>query len=762
MLDRLRTISRKLKADYGSLTVGLLIDHAKAIRVPLLVIVLGIVLTFWVDQIHELFLLLTTDFSTRVKIVAWLTSGVLGFAVWYTARTVYRFNIPSVPALSNPCAAGLRRDLPRVLGALIPLLMAIGVWTALRDPALKDHTEDADLWMPWYFVLETITLLAIFITRRRVFRRLGLPSDPAEDPRVNRWSQLPRSALIVYRCIFAANILAVLVAMFWAGRIAALGPLAVVLLCATFFTVTGTYLTIQAARWQFPLLSALFAVAVLWQFLDWNDNHRVRLYTRMHSYSTPQTDQLKSATPLKGSLIDHVKSLLPSNLAEPVYVVSAEGGGIRASAWTAMVLIELEQQTKGEFSKHMLLGSGVSGGSLGLALFAAMVKGEREGSIRLDDLPVMNSIFNQRDFLGPTLEAMFLTDSLQRFLPGAWFIDRGETLESSWEQGWTDACEHRRSNLTARDEPICTQFGHAWTELWPQGERIPMLVLNSTEVATGERFIEHPFERIDNDDDALSWSASTVSTRFLPASAPLSAVVHNSARFTYISPAGTLLVPGQSLARRQLVDGGYFENSAATTLGQIAVAIARLYPACSGDSGLGKTECPIRWIHISNDPSIEALRADQQDACPDEGQKPAARYGEIRAPVFALLDTRDARAVFARAALRNLFVTGNPTVAPAVTPAPVPLARAPASASTTQPCHTDQAADLTSSAAMAFRDERFYHFRLCNGQHHLPLGWNLSDAAMCEMKRQLEQEPQNLGQLQTLLHRSRPGGEAHP
>ena len=40
-----------------ALTVGLLVDHVKAVRIPLLIILLGVILTFWVDQIWELFLL---------------------------------------------------------------------------------------------------------------------------------------------------------------------------------------------------------------------------------------------------------------------------------------------------------------------------------------------------------------------------------------------------------------------------------------------------------------------------------------------------------------------------------------------------------------------------------------------------------------------------------------------------------------------------------------------------------------------------------
>jgi len=34
-----------------------------------------------------------------------------------------------------------------------------------------------------------------------------------------------------------------------------------------------------------------------------------------------------------------------------------------------------------------------------------------------------------------------------------------------------------------------------------------------------------------------------------------------------------------------------------------------------------------------------------------------------------------------------------------------------------------------------------FHFRLCNGQYRLPLGWALSDEAFAEMQRQLEGLP---------------------
>jgi hypothetical protein len=67
MTGHLEGFGRGLRADSGWLTVGLLFAHAKAVRIPLLIFVLGVVLTFWVEQIHELFLMLVTDFDPRIN-----------------------------------------------------------------------------------------------------------------------------------------------------------------------------------------------------------------------------------------------------------------------------------------------------------------------------------------------------------------------------------------------------------------------------------------------------------------------------------------------------------------------------------------------------------------------------------------------------------------------------------------------------------------------------------------------------------------------
>jgi hypothetical protein len=525
-----------------------------------------------------------------------------------------------------------------------------------------------------------------------------------------------------------ANVLALLVAAQFPGTLAKTGPLGVLLLCATFLTVTGTYLTIQAARMQFPLLTALFVLTIVMQFLGWNDNHRVRLYPTMHSDGTPQPRLVDASAPIASSFVDYATSWVRGRAgSEPVYLVSSEGGGIRAAVWTLLVLSRLEVRSNGEFSRHMRLGSGVSGGSLGLAWFAAIVKGERQGVIRLTDIEAMVRDLSTTDYLGPTIETMFLTDFLQRFLAPAMFVDRGERLESRFELGWTEACMLRQSarvlsgprqpppeNEPLAEQQVCGQFAASWSTLWANADHVPLLFLNSTEVRSGHRFVEEPFATIRGQgQDFDLTSAGTWSTGVLPASAPLSAVVHNSARFTYVSPAGSLIdaawVKANRILTRQLVDGGYFENSGTTTIAELLGALRPVYAsACSGEHGLADEGCPIKLIHISNDPGVESMRSD--DACPDAQRytSPFSHYGEIRAPLISLLNTRESRGEAARAAVRRQFAGGK----------------------------------LLTSARDTVTDNAVFHFRLCNGPYHLPLGWTLSADSLSEMSRQLEGTPE--------------------
>ena len=117
--------------------------------------------------------------------------------------------------------------------------------------------------------------------------------------------------------------------------------------------------------------------------------------------------------------------------------------------------------------------------------------------------------------------------------------------------------------------------------------------------------------------------------------ARLSAAAGASARFTYLSPAGSLKGLGADGEQKiRLVDGGYFENSGAATTVDLLNLLRRenIYPIL---------------ILIRNDPEAPAVcrgRASDQPLGPGPAGPPADNFlSEVASPIRALLNARTAR-----------------------------------------------------------------------------------------------------------------------
>ena len=152
------------------------------------------------------------------------------------------------------------------------------------------------------------------------------------------------------------------------------------------------------------------------------------------------------------------------------------------------------------------------------------------------------------DFLAPTLGALLYPDLVARFSPFAVpHVDRARAMERGWERRWDDAMRGR---------------GGAWlstsyeTLAEPEPEAaVPLLLLNATTVEGGRRALISPLPvRPREFPDTVDVRAAI--------GRPLSnsTAAHLSARFMYVSPAGTVRTPDDEVAGH-LVDGGYFENS---------------------------------------------------------------------------------------------------------------------------------------------------------------------------------------------------------
>lgn len=698
--------------------IGMLRDHLMLVRVPLLLVAGAAVLALRVDQIAELFFLLGQSGERPVlqAFSALSMAFALGFAVWYTSRILFRFRFAPRPLLGAEEMSWLRTWLPRALGAGIPALMAI----ACIAQAVALHRESAVAEMVRLLVYagllfaEAVVILFVVVFRRRFARALAqrmaernsargrqpssaqrtlrrMPEAPRFDRILGKFSDLEPFGRWVLIVGASFNIVLLLAAWWAPESIAWIGTLAVILLTALCFTLTGGFVLIFTERYAVPIVTLIVLVAFAWQMLAINDNHHIRQTATMKSWQTA-----KAAT---STDIPDAYRTLGERLArlgdEPVFLVSAEGGGIRAAAWTALVLSRIEAQSGGRFGRHLIAASGVSGGSLGIATYAAMLDLERSGMLQTSDFvcePDMSATtrgdrcparaFLTRDYLRPVLVNMLIVDQAQRWIPYAFLPDRGSELEHAWERGW--------NALAAKPLGATNAFRESWRRLSGSADQ-PWLLFNSTVVATGQRFIEQPLGF-----DAAAFDTyfpgATDGARRLGGETPLSAVVHDSARFTYVSPAGTLDAPvdQHDIGAIQLVDGGYFENSGTATLS----GVYRLLTEAPATPTPGFPVDPKRIfiIHISNDPLVHSLFADDSDRCGNTVAADVARekhYGEIAAPAQALLNTREARGEISRRALARM-TAGN-----------------------------------------------FFHFRLCEGVHHLPLGWTLSSAAWLEMDRQL-------------------------
>jgi hypothetical protein len=107
----------------------------------------------------------------------------------------------------------------------------------------------------------------------------------------------------------------------------------------------------------------------------------------------------------------------------PVIVTSAEGGGIVAAAHSFLVLSALQILCP-NFTQHIFASIGVSGGSLGNALFAARMRNlnSRRAVEPCKPVPSFNDInFASTDFLTPVLAAFLFVDIPNALLPGRLF-----------------------------------------------------------------------------------------------------------------------------------------------------------------------------------------------------------------------------------------------------------------------------------------------------------------------------------------------------
>ncbi|WGD48566.1 hypothetical protein QA641_23200 [Bradyrhizobium sp. CB1650] len=285
------------------------------------------------------------------------------------------------------------------------------------------------------------------------------------------------------------------------------------------------------------------------------------------------------------TLPEEIERWVATSGAEPgksnyVVFVAAAGGGLRAAYWTASILARLTDCIPG-FRNRLFAVSGVSGGSLGGALYTALLrdrKTDEEGEaprcpdrpITILDPPAVKtdmqarlSDFLEQDFLAPVTASLLFRDLPQALIPIQFIPDRAAILANAFDQAWSESCSLRPLGAECASPK---QFSQSFFDVKSQEGWTPILFLNGTHEETGKRIITSRV-RIDQGNFFDAFDFFDLVGRDVS----LSTSVMNSARFPIISPAGAL-ISSSLKPNGHIIDGGFFENNGAVTLQEVVVA----------------------------------------------------------------------------------------------------------------------------------------------------------------------------------------------
>jgi hypothetical protein len=385
--------------------------------------------------------------------------------------------------------------------------------------------------------------------------------------------------------------------------------------------------------------------------------------------------------------------------AYPVFFVSAQGGGMYAAYHPALSLARLTDYCP-EFAHHLFGISSVSGGSLGAAVFAELMRqvppAERGnpapaavGCSRLGDPSTFNFLqrkvqaFFQTDFLSPVISSAVLFDLPGLVVPQLRLgPDRARALESGFEAAWNNL------GLSGAEPGLSGDFFERWEPTGPA----PALFMSTTGVNFGipvlisqvdwsfnplrgmsvkgpkkgaEAALLVPdselektiLERLQNPDDQLQVGIANLLDFRPDVQLSTSTAVVLSARFPFVTPPGTIkrndkisIARGaifQKIKVLELTDGGFYDNSGSIVARDIIRELSR---------GLDNDD---RLKPFKNDIRFHLIRFTDTPARRQALAKEGANF-EFVSPLAAYDAVRLARGVFLanppRTAISNVYL----------------------------------------------------------------------------------------------------------
>ncbi|MBI2767570.1 MAG: hypothetical protein HYX53_16865 [Chloroflexi bacterium] len=696
----------------------------RTVRAPLAVIVLtGIAVVLPSQSADMLAALGDGGLVPREVFVFYLSLAFLTFSGWYWARALIsaRFDVPYTAAgRARLEATDQRLDvfafdavpwLIYVLSGLVGvgLIVRSGVWTALwfllawvlvyayaffRPTPLKEgerkllqrvRGDQLDYRAVGKVPQRSTTSFREW--RRSIWTHVRLLTHRAPGGRLAAWAFIGFSLAVFVWGAVASFItfdppivsLPVFLSAVFTGPSAALVCLALMIPLLSLLTFVADGYKIEftiKGRTTGPSRPPVLGVLVLWTVVTTYGLH-------LHTVRVVDGD-----LPKRENLTAYFKSwaeaCAPKQGPVRPIIVAVSGGASRAAVWGAQVLQEVEDASV-PGGPAVFAVSSVSGGSLGvagyMALLAGMTDGERcaadSREARKKRMALLAEAPLGDDVLSALLAGGLAADIPRALLSPVAFVvrgfvgeqprggDRAEAIERAFERLWDKP-------WTREGKP---SFSDRFLSLFYEGTTLrrgmPLWIANGTEVSTGSRLLTLPVDR-----SQWPFRSSRDVLALLDADVAISTAINNTARFPYLEPSGELVkrksaqelaarsVPGRlwdqlRLFKRgspEIIDGGYFENEGLQTALELAAWLEKegkkaldgrevwpiIVQATADGSARLTLEEVVRWNSVAADPGKAP------------GVSPAFQF---MAPISGLYNVRGGHSTVLLWAAQDLYKT---------------------------------------------------------------------------------------------------------
>lgn len=317
------------------------------------------------------------------------------------------------------------------------------------------------------------------------------------------------------------------------------GPIGLVFIALSFFTILGTVFSYLRKRTGLPGFQILLIIVVVFTLV--NDNNKSGIVDNNHMDDREELNQHFENWVLNKALV---------NDTIEVTLVAAEGGGLRSAYWTYSVLRQLQLDNP-EFRNNLYAISSVSGGSVGAALFCTELSTGLTDS--LIEVPIIND-----DNLSPMVAGLLYVELVQSIIPvDLQNLDRSKVMDKTFATNWEN--KHQNNQYWEGE----------FLNVWSKDPNLPALFINTTKVEDGRGAI---FSNLKFDTLAIR----SIDMMHIVASEPsFTSVIGLSCRSPFFQPAGEFEYEnGKTWGH--IADGGYSENSGIGTIYQVYLNLRKL------------------------------------------------------------------------------------------------------------------------------------------------------------------------------------------